>query len=303
MNLSYTAPGKAFAAPAPLSLVVLGSGGPAAFGRASTSYLILIDGVARILVDAGSGAFTRLGESRIDVSHLDTLLLTHLHLDHAAEVPGILKARVITRRAVGEIDLLVFGPEGKGIFPSTSEFIRLLFEEQGAFVYLKTFGGATVRINVRDLPIDLASTPHEIFSRDGVIIRAVATHHGDAPSNAYRIDYRGASLVFSGDIDPSALSNLAHLAQGTDVLVFHCAVLDPPASPALLYRFHTPPQQIGQIVAAAGVKHVVLSHLSPDIEQAKSQVMQSLHTSYVGEVLFATDLMRIDSGEAAADSR
>lgn len=276
MNLSYTAPGEAFAAPAPLSLVVLGSGGPAAFGRASTSYLILIDGVARILVDAGSGAFTRLGESRIDVSHLDTLLLTHLHLDHAAEVPGILKARVITRRAAGEIDFLVFGPEGRSIFPST---------------------------NVRDLPIDLASTPHEIFSRDGVIIRAVATHHGDAPSNAYRIDYRGASLVFSGDIDPSALSNLAHLAQGTDVLVFHCAVLDPPASPALLYRFHTPPQQIGQIVAAAGVKHVVLSHLSPDIEQAKSQVMQSLHTSYVGEVLFATDLMRIDSGEAAADSR
>jgi ribonuclease BN (tRNA processing enzyme) len=60
---------------------------------------------------------------------------------------------------------------------------------------------------------------------------------------------------------------------------------------------------VGQIAAAAAVKRVVLSHLSPDIERAKSLVIQSLHTSYVGEVLFATDLMRIIPGEAAAASR
>src|SRR5262249_29638438 len=46
---------------APLELVVLGSGGPGATGRAASCYLVFIDGEARILVDAGPGAFARLG--------------------------------------------------------------------------------------------------------------------------------------------------------------------------------------------------------------------------------------------------
>jgi hypothetical protein len=37
----------------PLELMVLGSGGPGAIGRAASCYLVLIDGNARILVDAG----------------------------------------------------------------------------------------------------------------------------------------------------------------------------------------------------------------------------------------------------------
>jgi len=43
----------------PLEVLVLGSGGPRAFGRAATSYIVLVDGVPRILVDAGPGAFPR----------------------------------------------------------------------------------------------------------------------------------------------------------------------------------------------------------------------------------------------------
>ena len=39
---------------------VLGSGGPIADdGRASTAYLVWVDGSARILIDAGGGAFLR----------------------------------------------------------------------------------------------------------------------------------------------------------------------------------------------------------------------------------------------------
>ena len=36
---------------APLSVMVLGSGGPAAAGRASSGYLVLVNGAARLLVD------------------------------------------------------------------------------------------------------------------------------------------------------------------------------------------------------------------------------------------------------------
>ncbi|HTC16730.1 MAG TPA: MBL fold metallo-hydrolase, partial [Steroidobacteraceae bacterium] len=93
---------------APLELIVLGSGGPGALGRASSSYLLLLDGKPRILVDAGSGAFVRLGEAQVSLQGLDTVLLTHLHVDHAAELPGIVKARAVS--AGHPIHFDIYGP-------------------------------------------------------------------------------------------------------------------------------------------------------------------------------------------------
>src|SRR5471030_2274002 len=74
-------------APSPVSLevVVLGSGGPGATGRAGSSYLVLLDGVPRILVDAGPGSFARLGEAKMSLSRTDIVLLTHLHIDHVGD--------------------------------------------------------------------------------------------------------------------------------------------------------------------------------------------------------------------------
>jgi ribonuclease BN (tRNA processing enzyme) len=86
--------------PAVLEVLVLGSGGPAALGRAASSYLVLLDGEPRLLVDAGPGSFARLGEAHVSLVALDTVLLTHLHVDHVAELPGIVKAVDGDRTAV-----------------------------------------------------------------------------------------------------------------------------------------------------------------------------------------------------------
>src|SRR6267154_3765559 len=127
----------------PLELIVLGSGGPGATGRAASSYLVLIDGVPRILVDAGPGSFARLGEAQVSLTNTDTVLLTHLHIDHAGELPGLFKARAVS--ATGPIAFDVWGPEGSpgqhqdAYFPSTSQLIRLLFGPKGAYAYLSDF--------------------------------------------------------------------------------------------------------------------------------------------------------------------
>ena len=47
-----------------VAVQILGSGGPrAGTGRASASYLVWVDGRARVMVDAGGGSFVRFGES------------------------------------------------------------------------------------------------------------------------------------------------------------------------------------------------------------------------------------------------
>jgi len=279
------------ASPEPLSVLVLGSGGPAATGRASSGYLVLIDGEARLLVDAGSGIFTRLGEAKVDISNLDTVFLTHLHIDHAAELPSLFKARAMVSQK--PIHFTVYGPSGRGVYPDTSQFIHLLFDAGGAFAYQKSFQ-TTESISVTDLPVDLEAKAREVYASDNVTVQAIATRHGETPANAYRIHYQNASIVFSGDFDPSSLPNLTRLAQNANLLICTCGVLDAPGSPAPLYALHTPPQQLGELAATAGVRSLLLSHISPSIEKAHDQVLQSIRRAYQSEVQFASDLMRVN---------
>jgi len=273
-----------------LEVVVLGSGGPRAFGRAGSSYILLVDGTPRILLDAGPGAFLRIGELRLDLEKVNTVLLTHLHIDHSADLPAFFNARALT--SDGPIAYRVFGPDESGLFPKTSRFIDLLVGPDGAFAYQKTFG-ARESFTVRDLAITLDSPRTKIMDDDGLIVEEIATHHGDCPSVAYRISYKGVVVVFSGDMDASALPNLVQLAKNADLLIFNCAVLDPPGSPSQLYDLHTPPRKIGQAARDSGVKSLLLSHLAPDVEGQQDAVRKSIRASFAGPVAFATDRLRL----------
>ncbi|HEY2798311.1 MAG TPA: MBL fold metallo-hydrolase [Thermoanaerobaculia bacterium] len=273
-----------------LELLVLGSGGPRSFGRAATSYLVLVGGVPRILVDAGPGAYQAVGKLGVDLSRVDLVLLTHLHIDHSSDLPALFLHRSLT--AAGPIRFRVFGPKGGGLFPDTSRFVRELFGPGGAWEYQRTFG-ADEQIDAVDLATGLDSPAREIVSDGELRVREIATHHGDCPSVAYRIDYRGESIAFSGDMDASALANLESLAKGSDLLVFHCAVLDPPGSPEFLYTLHTPPRKIGEATRAAAVKQLVLSHFAPDVERREDEVRRSVEASYPGTVKFAHDGLRV----------
>jgi ribonuclease BN (tRNA processing enzyme) len=235
--------------------------------------------------------FLRIGEMQLDLDQVDTVLLTHLHIDHSGDLPGFFKARTLMASAPS-IRFAVFGPAAGGLFPSTSRLLNLLFEKGGAWEYQKTFG-AEEEIRGVDLPVALDSPESRILDAGGLRVTAVATHHGDCPSVAYRVDYGNQSIAFSGDMDASAIPNLVRLAKGCSLLVFHCAVLDPPGSPAQLYALHTPPHRIGEAARDAGVKRLLLSHIAPDVEGASRGVLQSIHASYKGPASFAHDKMRV----------
>jgi ribonuclease BN (tRNA processing enzyme) len=276
--------------PPALEVIVLGSGGPRAFGRAGSSYIVLLDGTPRILVDAGPGAFVRIGELQLDLSQVDTVLLTHLHIDHSSDLPAFFNARGLTSDSA--IIYKIFGPAAGGQFSKTSEFVNLLIGEHGAFAYQKSFGAAET-FDVHDLAIQLDSAQTRIVDDRGLTIEEIATHHDDCPSVAYRITYKNKAVVFSGDMDASAVPNLAKLARNADLLIFHCAVLDPPASPSQLYALHIPPNKIGQAARDSGAKSLVLSHLAPDVLSQKTAVRASIRRSYPGPIAFATDRLKI----------
>src|SRR5271165_3537110 len=163
---------------APLEFTVLGSGGPGATGRAASSYLVLLEGIPRILVDCGPGAFARLGEAKLSLSQTDIVLLTHLHIDHAGELPGLFKARAVS--SAGPIVFNVWGPEGsrapsqEAYFPSTSRFLEMMFAPQGAFAYLRDFS-APMTIHAHDIParVSMNAIPQVIHRDSGFVITAI----------------------------------------------------------------------------------------------------------------------------------
>jgi ribonuclease BN (tRNA processing enzyme) len=284
------------APPPALELIVLGSGGPGATGRAGSSHLVLVDGVPRVLVDAGPGSFARLGEAKVSLAQLDLILLTHLHADHAGELPGIVKARAVS--AGRPVTLRIFGPAGHKAqrredadFPSTRRFVALLFGKQGAFGYLPNFS-APLTLAATDVGAQPGAAPRVLLDEAGLRITALPGHHRDAPAVIYRVDHAGKSITFTGDIDPAGHAALKRLAAGTDLLVFNSVVLDPPGSPPVLYTLHTAPTQIGEIAASAQAGQLLLAHLGPAVERQRAAVEAAIRASYAGPIAFAEDGQR-----------
>src|SRR6202035_1339882 len=74
-----------------VTVQILGSGGPAINGeRASTSYLLWIDGKARMLIDMGGGAYLRFGQSGAKLGDLALIAISHLHPDHVSDLAALL---------------------------------------------------------------------------------------------------------------------------------------------------------------------------------------------------------------------
>lgn len=273
---------------ATLEIVVLGSGGPVPGRRACASHAVLLDGVPRVLVDAGPGAAVRLGEAELDTDALDVVLLTHLHVDHSGDLPGVVKARDLAHD--GPLSFFIAGPEGRGEYPPVHALVDAMLGPHGAFAYLAGFKNG-LDIKSHDLPI-AGTSIMEVLDRPGLRIKAVATNHGEAPAIAYRIEHAGHAVVFGGDTTLGG-DAVTRLAAGADVLVANATVLDPPASPAGLYALHASPSRIGQVARDAHVGAVVLAHVPPVVAEHQAEVVASVARAFPSRVALANDCDRI----------
>lgn len=294
------------------AVMVLGSGGPAAMksGRASAGYLIFINKKPRILMDAGGGTFQRLAQSGINIKDLDIVLLSHLHIDHTADLSAFIKTIYFHNRGAGtlrEAPIRIYGPgANKATFPetdilqypATSDFINGLYaKENGVYRYLNIFAkaisGGDFSYKVTDTSSALDQDMQTIIDEDGLVVKAIGVRHGPVPAVAYRIEYGGKSIVFSGDTN-SSTDNMIKLATNSDLLIYDTAVMDDiPNGPndAVFFALHTKPSRIGEVAAAAMAKKLVLSHLTGNTEPRLDQVKELIRAQgYTNDISVAEDL-------------
>jgi len=262
-----------------LQLQILGSGGPgAASGRASSAYMVWTDGVGRILVDAGSGSKNTFHQSAADLGAIELVALSHLHPDHAAELPAILWP------AGGTFDLS--GPGAGGGFPAVDEFLERLLGSAGAFPVL------TDRVNANPIIIDARSaTASAVWNRHGISVRGLGVPHADVPTIAYRIEFANHSVVFTSDqngSDPRFISFI----QDADVLVIHLAA--PEDAVGVIADLHAKPSVWGEMAEAGNVGRVVVSHISTSSPQVLADSLAILQANYSGAVTVGEDLLCVD---------
>jgi ribonuclease BN (tRNA processing enzyme) len=277
-----------------IKLQVLGSGGPELDdGRASTSYLIWMDGKARVLVDAGGGSSVNFEKSGAGVNDLQAVLFSHFHVDHSGDFSAYIKASFFTPRVT---NLPVFGPAGNDRMPSTTVFLNTLLGSHGTYRYLSSYIEA-------DEPGEFKLIPHEVALEapltskfrvnETLSVSAIPVHHGPIAAVAWRVDMGHCSISFSGDMS-NQTGNLSKLAMGSDLLVAHNAI--PENAQGVARNLHMPPSEIGKIAAEAKVGQLLISHRMKRTSGAEQEMATrtGISQSYEETILFANDLDIID---------
>jgi len=247
-----------------------------------------LEGRASVLVDIGGGSALRFGQSGASVTPLDVVLLTHLHVDHAGDLPALVMSSYFENRAA---PLPLYGPTGNDYFPSTTRFVNALFGVPGgAYRYLADFvrpgASGAYLLEVHDVKLKSREI-RRIHDADGVRVFATQVIHGNVPALAYRIEIAGTRIAFSGDTNGDN-GNLEHLAQDVDLLVAHNAVRE--GATGVERALHMPPSVIGRIARDAAVKRLILSHRMLRTLGHEDETVANVRKAFAGPIVFANDL-------------
>jgi ribonuclease Z len=294
---------KADARPADgLKVILLGTGTPVPnLDRACAATLVMA-GTKGFLIDTGRGVINAL--VRAGNPAVDAVLFTHYHSDHFGEFGDFL----VTRSIQGaDKPLKIIGPAG------AKKTVTAILD---AYSLDDTYRKAHHKEKWPGMPVDVQESAAGTVYNDGevTITMFVVDHSPVSPAVAYRIDYKGQSVVVSGDT--RKVAKMVEIAKGCDILV-HEAVSRQLVEMTItrlkaqnnvraavmseeMMEYHTPTAQVAEIARDAGVKKLVLTHLVPSIpvaDQADQMFIQGMSDIYKGPIIVGRDGMVIVPGD------
>ena len=314
-------------------LVLLGTAGapmPVA-GRAGIASALVVDG--RIfVVECGRGAPSAFVEAGLDFTRLEAVFLSHLHVDHAGDLAGMLLYPWGVRVGEGGAPLppiCVYGPGTPQVVPAgEAPFLRetTIHPERpfpgvmdlvdnilaGYAYHLNVMPldsqmpdpGSLVRAVDITVPAPAHGIPREpitVFDDGLVRVTAVPVTHGHAhPALAYRFDTPGGAVVFSGDTTVN--DDLIALARDADTLVHQVADLGylerhGLSGPELsrMAGLQTDVNDVGSVAERARVRELVLSHYLPAEPEAISdeEWAERAGSGFSGRTIAGRDGLRL----------
>ncbi len=264
-----------------LHVALCGTGSPLPNRDRAGACTAVIAGKHFFVVDAGEGSARNISLMGLPNGRIEALFLTHFHSDHIDGIGPMLLLR--WTGSANTAPLPVYGPVGVGRVIAGFNAAYALDNgyrtaHHTAAIAPPAAAGATA------MPFALP----DIGKGDSVIVYQAASlkvtafrvnHDPVTPAIGYRFDYKGRSVVISGDTAASRSLNAA--AKGADLLVHEAlqptlvnlitaglAAKKIPKTAKItrdILDYHSSPEVAADAAQAAGVQQLVLSHIVPPI--------------------------------------
>ncbi|GAB4529691.1 MAG: MBL fold metallo-hydrolase [Amphiplicatus sp.] len=256
-----------------LKVFFCGTGSPLPSAkRAQTCTAVFADD-RFFLVDAGTGSWETLQAAGVPAGRLAGVFLTHFHSDHIGDLG---EANLGSWVAGRPAPLSVYGPSGvarvvAGLNEAyaldsgyrTAHHGKAVAPPRAAGLQAHAFDGRAQAV---------------VYEADGLTVTAFPVKHDPVdPAVGYRFDYKGRSIVVSGDTAYS--DSLIRAAAGADLLIHEAQanhmVAEMQAAAARggaanlakiladIPSYHASPEEAARAANEAGVGYLILTHLTP----------------------------------------
>ncbi|VAX16491.1 hypothetical protein MNBD_NITROSPINAE01-208 [hydrothermal vent metagenome] len=249
-----------------MELTLLGTGTTSPVqDRTPACYFLSMAG-QRFLLDPGPGALNRMVKAGISPFNLDSIILTHHHLDHSA-------------------DLFFYLFSYKNCFKGEKRDVKIVAPVGFSKVFdtlMQVYGDWILSC---DYQIKIDEVSEAEWAVPGMTIKSLPMLHG-ANAVGYRFEADGGP-VFSYSGDTGYCDNLIALAGSADVLLVECSFPDD-----MEMEGHMTPSGVARAGIRSQVKKIVLTHFYPEIDTSKiADTMRS--AGYNGNIVVGEDGMVI----------
>ncbi len=278
---------------AEMKLILLGTGMPMASIYRSKPAQVILAGKKVFLVDCGAGVVTRLVEAGVAPERIENVFITHHHSDHTSGFENVLISSWNSGR---HTPLNVYGPG------NTKDIMGKLMEHLNWDIHLRV---TQARNNQQGAEVNYVEMEEGIiYEKEGVKVTVFPVDHGIVkPAVGYRFEYKGKTIVISGDTLPC--ENMVRYSENADVLVHEAyskrwldkAVKKFPKIKETaegVVQYHSSTFEAAEIAQRANVKHLVFTHLIPapsPVWYFEKDWVKGVSEKYKGKVTVGRDLM------------
>jgi len=201
--------------PDEMRITFMGSSPSIRPGQMNTSIFVELGNGDSFIFDIGEGAISNYVACRLALNELNDIFITHLHVDHFGALPFLYMFGAWGGR--WHEPLRVTGPSGRtekdGIAYMIDGMKRMLHWHRDAFDVFPIGEGYEIDVN----EFNFRDDGGVCYEKNGVTVSHWRQSHAKDGASAYRLDWNGLSMAFTGDGRPNSLTE--KYAAGVDVLI------------------------------------------------------------------------------------